>query len=64
MADVLKFDVYDDKGTKVVDAQPSPVVIDKLTAATTYKGYTITYAGKATKTTLDDIITKAAANQG
>lgn len=61
MADTtVKFDIYDDKGKKVVDAQPSPVTIAGLTAGTTYKGYKAAYAGATAQTTLDDFTTAAA----
>lgn len=59
MADTQKFDIYDDKGNKVVDAQPSPVTITGLTAGTTYKGYKAAYAGGTAQTPLDDIVTAA-----
>ncbi|WP_282801134.1 Ig-like domain-containing protein [Secundilactobacillus kimchicus] len=59
--DTVKFDVYDDKGAKVVEAQPSPIVLKGLTSSTTYKGYQLTYADKETKTALADIVTKASA---
>ena len=56
MADTT-FDIYDDKGAKVVDAQPSPVSITGLTPNTTYKGYQATYAGKTDKTAIPDFTT-------
>lgn len=37
MAD--KFNIYDDKGKKLADAQPSPVKVSGLTPNTTYSGW-------------------------
>ncbi|WP_338230795.1 fibronectin type III domain-containing protein [Lactiplantibacillus paraxiangfangensis] len=57
MADKL-FDIYDDKGTKVVDGKPSPVTISGLSGNTTYKGYKAANAGDTTAmATLDDMTT-------
>lgn len=39
MAD--KFNIYDDKGKKVADAQPSPVKVSGLTPNTTYSGWVV-----------------------
>lgn len=64
MADTQKFDIYDDKGTKIIDAQPSPITITGLAAKTTYKAYKASYAGAAAQTTLDDIVTKDATTAG
>lgn len=58
MADTQLFDVFDDKGTKVLDGQPSPEIVKSLTSNTTYKGYTAAYAGEDAKLSLPDIITK------
>lgn len=55
------FDVYDDKGNKIIDAQPSPIELDGLTPSKTYAGYTASYAGETIKTPLGDIVTKAPA---
>lgn len=61
MADTtVKFDIFDDSGKKIVDAQPSPVTISGLTAGKTYKGYKAAYAGATAQTTLDDFTTAAA----
>lgn len=58
MADTTQqFDVYDDKGNKIVDSQASPVGITGLSPNTTYKGYQATYAGKSTKTAFPDFTT-------
>lgn len=43
------FDVYDDKGNKVLDAQPSPVTIKNLNPNTTYPGFQAAFAGDADK---------------
>ncbi|WP_203648907.1 Ig-like domain-containing protein [Secundilactobacillus yichangensis] len=61
MADTKTFDIYDDKGNKIVNAKPSPIEIDGLTASKTYTGYTASYAGATAKTPLGDIVTKAPA---
>lgn len=58
MADAQLFDVFDDKGTKVIDGQPSPDTITGLTSNTTYTGYTAAKAGSANKLSLPDMITK------
>lgn len=50
MAEITqKFDVYDDKNVKVVDAQVSPANITGLKPNTTYNGYHATYAGQSDK---------------
>ena len=60
MADTAqKFDVYDDKGTKIADAQVSPVVLSGLTAGTKYSGYQAAYAGSTAKATIPDFTTAA-----
>lgn len=52
------FDIYDDKGTKVVDGKPSPVTVASLSGNTTYKGYKAANAGDATNVApLDDFTT-------
>lgn len=57
MADTATFDIYDDKGTKVVDGKPSPDVISSLTSNSVFSGYWATYAGKTAKLALPDIVT-------
>lgn len=58
MADTTQqFDIYDDKGNKIVDSQVSPVSITGLSPNTTYKGYQATYAGKSIKTAFPDFTT-------
>ena len=52
-----EFDVYDDKGNKIVNSQVSPVSITGLNPNTTYKGYQATYAGQSNKTELPDFTT-------
>ncbi|WP_203642964.1 fibronectin type III domain-containing protein [Levilactobacillus andaensis] len=58
MADTVTFDIFDDKGTKVLDGKPSPDVLSSLNSNTTLKGYTAAYAGKDAKLALPDMITK------
>jgi len=59
MADTTQqFDVYDDKGNKIVESQVSPVSITGLSPNTTYKGYQATYAGKSIKTAFPDFTTQ------
>lgn len=41
MAD--KFNIYDDKGKKLADAQPSPVKVSGLKPNTTYSGWVASY---------------------
>ena len=53
-----KFDIYNDKSVKVVDAQVSPVSITGLTPNTTYKGYHATYAGQSNKTEIPSFTTQ------
>ena len=61
MADtVQKFDVYDNEGNKVADAQVSPVVLTGLTAGTKYSGYQAAYAGSIDKVTIPDFTTATA----
>lgn len=61
MADTAqKFDIYDNKGNKVVDAQVSPVVLSDLTAGTKYSGYQVAYAGSTAKATIPDFTTATA----
>lgn len=57
MADTATFDIYDDKGTKVVDAKPSPDVLSSLISNTTYKGYSAAFAGQSAKLALPDLVT-------
>ena len=57
---VQKFDVYDNKGNKVADAQVSPVVLSDLTAGTKYSGYQAAYAGSNAKVTIPDFTTATA----
>lgn len=54
---VENFDIYNDKDTKIVTNQPSPIVISSLAPATKYSGYKIAYTGKDLKTTIDDFTT-------
>lgn len=58
MADAQLFDVFDDKGTKLIDGQASPISFTGLTSNTTYTGYTAAKAGSANKLNLPDMITK------
>jgi len=61
MADTVQnFDVYDNQGNKVADAQVSPVVLTGLTAGTTYSGYQAAYAGSNAKVTIPDFTTATA----
>ena len=55
-----KFDVYDNKGKKVADAQVSPVPLSGLTASTKYSGYQAAYAGSTAKVTIPDFTTAIA----
>lgn len=51
------FDVYDEKGTKVVEGKPSPVQIDGLEPNTTYSGWKLAYAGEDDMSVIPDFTT-------
>lgn len=51
------FDIYDDKGEKIVTNQPSPVVISGLNPATKHSSYKIAYTGGDAKATIGDFTT-------
>lgn len=58
MADeVNNFNVFDDKGTKVVDSKPSPIQLSGLTPNTKYTGWTIARVGQTASTAIPDFTT-------
>lgn len=51
------FDIYDDKGTKLVESKPLPVQIDGLEPNTVYSGWMLAYAGEDAMLAIPDFTT-------
>ena len=51
------FDVYDEKGTKVVEGKPSPIEVDGLEPNTNYSGWKLAYAGENDMSIIPDFTT-------